>query len=786
MFRNFFKTAFRNLWKNKTYSFLNIMGLAVGIASAALIFLWVEDELNYNNSFPNKDRLYRIIENQTYQGKTRTFFSTPGPMGPALKTDMPGVANSCRLSLRSYLFNHDEKSIYETGVYADSSLFSMFGLQFVQGNANNAFKELYSVVISEKIAKQFFGSSASAVGKIFKIDNKESYTVSGVIKDIPKNSTLWFDWIAPVEIHLKRSPWIASWKNNSIATYVQLEPTADAAAINKQLYNYIQRREPGAGARPFLFAMNDWRLRSNFEDGHQVGGHIENVRMFCIIALIIMVIACINFMNLATARSEKRAREVGVRKVLGAGKKLLVLQFIGEALFMSVISVIISVVIVMMVLPAFNMLVSKQLTVGLGNPLHLGILAAIALVCGLIAGSYPALYLSSFNPIFVFKGLKLKTGSAAFIRKGLVVTQFAISIILIISTIIIYQQVQHIKDRELGYNKDNLVIMEVQGDMEKNFNPIRQELINSGYVENAGLNSFETLSTGNNSSNYKWPGKRDDQDVLISSRLISPELISTIGLHVVAGRDFTQDPADTSNVIVTASFAKMIAGSEANAIGKQLEWVSTKFTIVGVTNDFIYGDMYGSKSDPVAFFCSREDASYLYIRLKEKANTEAALAKMGKIFTKYNPAYPFTYSFVDDKYNELFKAESLIGKLSQLFAALAIFISCLGLFGLAAYTAERRTKEIGIRKVLGASSAGIAGLLSKEFLRLVFVSAFIAFPFAWWAMNKWLQSFAYRITISWWVFLIAGAAAVFIALLTISIQSVKAARLNPVRSLRAE
>lgn len=786
MFRNFFKTAFRNLWKNKTYSLLNIMGLAVGVACAALIFLWVEDELNYNNSFPKKDRVYRIIENQTYEGKTRTFFSTPGPMGPAMKADMPGVANTCRLSLRSYLFNHGEKSVFETGVYADSSLFSMFSSQFVQGSSTNAFKELYSVVISEKIAKQFFGSNENAMGKVFKIDNKDDYTVSGVIKDIPENSTLRYDWVAPVEIHLKRSPWIANWGNNSIATYVELLPTTNAETINKQLYNYIQQHDPGAGARPFLFAMNDWRLRANFEDGHQVGGHIENVKMFSIIAMIIIIIACINFMNLATARSEKRAREVGVRKVLGAGKGLLIFQFIGEALFMSVISVLVGIILVKIALPAFNMLVSKQMVLGLDNPFHAGILAAIALICGLVAGSYPALYLSSFNPVFVFKGLKLKSGSAAFIRKGLVVTQFAISIILIISTIIIYQQVQHIKDRQLGYDKDNLVVMDVRGDMLKNFTPIRQELINTGLIENAGLNSYETLSIGNNNSNFNWPGKRADQDVLVSYRYISPELISTIGLHVVKGRDFSYDPGDSVNIIVTTAFAKMIAGTEADAVGKKIQAGKDFYTIIGVTNDFVYGDMYGNKSDPVVFYRYPSEASYMYIRLKQHANTTDALVKMGKVFAKYNPAYPFAYSFVDDKYNELFKAESLIGRLSQLFAALAIFISCLGLFGLAAYTAERRTKEIGIRKVLGASAAGIAGLLSKEFLQLVLVAALIAFPFAWWAMNKWLQSFAYRISISWWVFAIAGAVATLIALITISMQSVRAAKLNPVKSLRAE
>ncbi|HEX2630792.1 MAG TPA: ABC transporter permease, partial [Chitinophagaceae bacterium] len=396
MIKNYLKTTIRSVWKNKGYNFLNIFGLAIGVACASLIFLWVEDEKSYDDAYAKKDNLYRIMENQTYEGKTRTFHSTPGPLAAAIKAEIPGIVNAARTKAKDALFSRGDKSIYERGLYADSSIFDMLGLSFVQGNSRDAFNELNSVVITKRTAGKFFGENENVIGKTLKMDDAQEYIISGVVEDLPPNSTLKFDWLVPFQVFFNESPWLTHWGSNGINTYVELSPGADVAAINTQLYDFIEKKEKGATARAFLFPMNDWHLRDKFEDGKQVGGTIRYVNMFSVIAWIILLIACINFMNLSTARSEKRAREVGVRKVLGAGRKMITLQFITEAIYMSFIAVAIGVVIVLLVLPAFNMLVNKELVAGLDKPSHVLGLAGIALLCGLVAGSYPALYLSSF------------------------------------------------------------------------------------------------------------------------------------------------------------------------------------------------------------------------------------------------------------------------------------------------------------------------------------------------------------------------------------------------------
>jgi putative ABC transport system permease protein len=789
MIKNYLKTAFRNLWKNKTYGFLNIFGLAVGITCAGFIFLWVEDELSYDHNNYKRDQLYQVIENQAYEGKTYTFGATPGLLAVGMKEEIPGIKNTCRTSWQQYtLFSLGDKAIYEQGFYADSSIFSLLTLPFVQGKKEIAFNQLHSLVITEKMAKKFFGDDKNIIGKSLRVDNKEEYLVTGVIKDLPENSTIQFGWLAPFQVYWDKNTWLLQWGNNGIQTFAELDKKADPAAINKKLDGYIKSKDTGAIAKPFLFAMNDWRLKSKFEEGKQVGGRIQFVRMFSIIAWIILLIGCINFMNLATARSEKRAREVGVRKVLGAGKRNLISQFLGEAVILSFLSVALAIVMMYLLLPFFNTVVQKHLTMNLADPVHIFSLIAIGLICGLVAGSYPATYLSSFNPIRVFKGLNIKGSAPALIRKALVILQFTISIVLIIGTIIIYQQVQHIKNRDLGYNKNNLIQTGLRGDMDKKFKVIKHDLLQTGYVENVALANLNQLYMGSSTNDFRWEGKDPAKKLLVTQDYISPEYISTTRIKIKQGRDFHEVAAnDSTSVIINETLANMIG---KDPVGKILfrdtsATGSISYTIIGVTKDFVYDDMYG-KADPLVFMCYPENFGYMYIRIKPQINVEKATAKIESVVKSNVPGYPFNYIFVDDEYNKLFKNEVLIGKLSRVFAMLAIIISCLGLFGLAAYTAERRTKEIGIRKVLGASVSGITGLLSKDFLRLVFISAVIAFPLSWWFMHKWLQNYSYRISINGWVFVVAGLLALFIALFTISFQSIRAAIANPVKSLRTE
>jgi putative ABC transport system permease protein len=802
MVKNYFKTAWRSLLKNKGYSLLNIFGLAIGIACAGLIFLWVEDETTFDNANVKKDRLYELEINMTSGGNNFTMSSTPRPMGAAMKTEIPGIANTARYSDNDQrlLFGLGDRSLYATGRYTDASLFSMFTFHFVQGNAKNPFPQLYSLVITQSAAKKFFGEEKDVVGKTVRIDNKQDYVISGVVKDMPQNSTLQFEWLAPYEITFanikERGVTLndaVEWGSYGPLTYVELDKNANVEAINKQVKGFIQQKASDQKSEAFLFPMKDWRLYKEFANGKPTGGgRIKQVRMLSAIAWIILLIACINFMNLATASSQKRAREVGVRKVLGAAREKLVAQFMGEAFFMSLIATVFAVIIIAVSLPAFNMLMQKHLALDLANPFHIVSLIIIASVCGLIAGSYPSLYLSSFNPVSVLKGLKIKTGSASSIRKGLVVVQFVVSVVFIISTMIVYMQIQHTKNRNLGFNKNNLIEINPEHDISKIFPLIKDDLLRTGVIHGVALTDHETLHGGDTDNRFRWQGKSSGNEIDIAHRNVSPEFIAVSGMQIIDGRDFSENPSsENSNVIINEAMAKLM-GKES-VVGKIIQsprgnpdGVFTNMTVIGVVKDYLYGNVYG-KASPLIIFCKPpEYQNFLYVRIKANSPVEQALAKIKEVMKKDNAAYPLEYKFVDDQFNQMFQNETLISKVSGIFAALAINISCLGLFGLAAYTAEQRTKEIGVRKVLGATVMGITTLLSRDFLQLVIISCLVAFPVAWWMMHSWLQNYEYRITISWWIFLAAGVSAVLVTLITISFQSIKAAMANPVKSLRTE
>ncbi len=790
MLNNYFKTAFRNLRKNKTYSFLNIFGLAVGITCAALILLWIQDELTFNHNFAKRDYLYHVMQNEKNDAGISTNGSTPGPLAEVLKTDIPGIVNSGRLSwAMNELAVLGDKSIKENGMYADPSVLAMYTLPFIYGNPATALNNPNDVVISESMSQKFFGKN-NPTGKVIKMNAKAAYsvdglyTVTGVFKDLPANCYYHFQWLSPYTTWEDANTWLKPWSNNLTETIVELAPTANPASINKKLTNFLSTKITGSTNQCFLFSMNDWHLRGNFVNGVQNGGNIKYVRLFATIALIILLIACINFMNLATSRSEQRAKEVGVLKVMGADKKRLIGKFISESLLMSFLAVMLAVALLYILMPYYNQLVQKQLSVDLLNPLHLGCLLGVGIIAGLVAGSYPAFYLSSFNPIKVLKGIKLKSSAGVvFIRKGLVIIQFAASVILIISTIIVYRQVQHIKDRDLGYNKNNLIYMDLQGNMKDHFSEIKNSLIATGDVENAATSLHDALHVYSFGDGFSWQGKNPNAKLPIHSNVVSSEYLSTMHMQLNDGRDFYQGNTDSTNVIINESMASLM-GKEGR-LGSIINAGTYKLTIVGIIKDFIYNDVYG-KGAPLVLFNGSYSATVMAVRFKPNVNLSQALERTSDVIKTENPGFPFEYRFADKDFDDLFSAETLIGKLAGLFAVLAIFISCLGLFGLAAYTAERRTKEIGIRKVLGASVAALTGLLAKEFLQMVILSCIIAFPIAWWLMNNWLQDYAYRTTIQWWMFALAGLSALLIAVVAVSFQSIKAAIANPVKSLRTE
>lgn len=790
MFKNYLKTTFRSLRKNKTYSFLNIFGLAVSIACAGLIFLWVEDELTFNHNFTKRDHLYQVFQNEKNDAGISTNVSTPGPLAAALKADIPGIINSCRFSWEmDELAVLGDKSIKGNGMYADPSVLSMFTIPFIYGNVTTALNNPDAVVISESMSQKLFGNN-NPVGKIIKMNAKAAYsvdglyTVTGVFKDLPANCSYQFQWLSPYETWENANTWLKPWSNNLTRTIVELSPTANPEIINKKLSNYLSTKVDGATNQCFLFNMNDWHLRNNFVNGLQDGGSIKYVKLFSTIALIILLIACINFMNLATARSEQRAKEVGVLKVMGAGKNRLIAKFISESLLMSFIAAVLAVILLYILMPYYNELVQKQLSINLLDPLHFGCLLGIATIAGLVAGSYPAFYLSSLNSIKVLKGIKLKSSAAIiFIRKGLVITQFTASVMLIIATIIVYKQVQHIKNRDLGYSKNNLIYMDLQGNMKDHFSEIKNSLIATGYVENVATSLHDALHVYSYGDGFSWQGKNPNLKLPVHSNVVSNEYISTMHMKLIEGRDFYQGNIDSNHVIINESMAKVM-GKEGKT-GSIINAGDYKLTVTGIIKDFIYNDMYG-KGTPLVLFNGKYAATIMAVRFKPNVDLSQAIEKTGDVMKTKNQGFPFEYRFADKDFDKMFSSETLIGKLAGVFAILAIFISCLGLFGLAAYTAERRTKEIGIRKVLGASVAGLTGLLAKEFLQLVTISCIIAFPAAWWFMNNWLQGYAYRTTIGWWMFALAGLSALFIALITVSFQSIKAAIANPVKSLRTE
>ena len=784
MILNYIKIAFRSLLKNKGYSFLNIFGLAIGITCASLIFLWVEDELSFNDDFEKQDQVYIIPTNQQYEGEWRTFYSTPGPLAQDMKNEIPGVVRASRSSGEERLFSVGDNAINRRGRYADADFLEIFSLKFIEGNAKDAFNNPEAIVIAQETAELLYGKNTKVLGKVLKVNNKDSYLISGVFENLPKNVSFPFDWVAPFERYRDGAEWMTSYGSNFSDTFVELSPEANFEAVDTRIRAMIPKKTEEADTYAFLHSIKNWHLRSKFEGGKIVGGRITYVRLFTIIALIILLIACINFMNLSTARSEKRANEVGVRKAMGSGRSRLIVQFISEALILAFIATLVSVLLLFLLLPQFNLLIEKHLVLGLSNPIHLIVLGTITLVCGVFAGLYPAFYLSSFKPVEVLKGIKVTHGSASFIRKGLVVGQFTISIVFIISTILVYQQIQHVKNRELGYNKDQLISMRANGDIIEKLSVIKQDLINTGVVKNIALSNSQLLSGGNNGSGLEWQGGTNTEDVLISFRYVSSDFFDTTGMKLLEGRGFSENIAkDSTNTLITESFAKLMG--EGSALGKKIMRNDEPYTVIGIVKDYLYGDMYET-SDPVMFFNYHNYARYLYIKTESQVPISDMLSKIETVMKKNNPAFPFEYTFVDETFNAKFKSEQLVGKLSQIFALLAILISCLGLFGLAAYTAEQRSKEIGVRKVLGASVTGIVKLLSKDFLKLVVISILIAIPIAWLMMSNWLEDFAYRIEINWWIFIIAGMVAILIALATVSFQAVKAAIANPVDSLKTE
>lgn len=795
MIKNYLKIAWRNILNNKVYSAINILGLAAGMAVALIIGLWVVNEFSYDKFLPNYKQLYQVEVHFTTQQDEHTQAAVAIPLAEVLRKQIPGIKHVAETDWVGWQW-HDllvgNKKLYLGGGAAHPDFLKIFQYPFVKGSAKDAFTDPNSIVIDEATATALFGN-ADPINKVIRYDNSHNLKVTGVIKNIPKNATKQFNFLTPFSFKEQTESWMknarVTWTNNSFNMFVELQPGVPLAQVAPKVKNLVYDNSvPMRLAHPevILHPMKDWHLYTDFKNGKAVGGFIDYVRMFSIIGILVLLIACINFMNLSTARSEKRAREVGVRKAIGSQRKDLIVQFLAESLLITFIAFLFSILIVQLVIPSFNELTGGFIAIPYTNPLFWGIMLLYVAVTGLLAGSRPAFYLSSFNPVQVLKGT-IKVGKAASLpRKVLVVLQFSCSIALIISTVIVYQQIQYAKSRPTGYSAERLMMTDMSGDLEAHFGALRNDLLASGLVENVASASSPVTNIYSHNSLDKWPGKSAGEDpVNIGSISVSESYFKTLGMTLKAGRDFTSNWAnDTSDVILNEAAVKRIGLKDP--INQLVTWNGSAkpVRIIGVVKDALMESPF-TPIQPAIFNHGRGGNNIMY-RLAKNVSIHDALPKLNKIFDTYNPAYPYIYQFVDDEYNHKFNLELLVGKLAGVFAGLAIFISCLGLFGLAAYVAEQRTKEIGIRKVLGASVANVWLLLSGDFILLVIISCLIASPVAFYFLRDWLQKYDYRITIGPGVFLLSALVAIVITLMTISFQAIKAALTNPVKSLRSE
>jgi ABC-type antimicrobial peptide transport system permease subunit len=774
----------RNLYRFKTFSVINITGLAIGMASAILILLLVQNELSYDQFHEKKDRIYMLLNRVVINGKLECV-GTPSVLASVLKKNYPQVDEVTRLNgTGPIVLSVNDKQLEVRGMMVDSGFLKIFSYPLLQGNPEQALASPRSIVLTESFAKKLFADGA-AMGKLVRVDSNSNFFVTGILRDLPSNTEFQFDYLLPWS-YMKEVGWEKSgWDNTDNGTIVLLKPGITEKMANDRFRDIVKTQAPGLEKELFVHPITKWRLWSRFENGKIVGGGIESVRLFCMLAGFILLIACINYMNLSTARSLKRAKEVGIRKVVGAGRFSIMLRFLGESIVISFLSVIICLSIVQIGIGGFNWLTWNNLSIPYRN-LHfwLGIFG-FALFTGLIAGSYPAFYLSTFRPIRVLKGTFKTSYNLVSIRKILVVLQFSFAITFIICTIIIYRQIDFGSKRDPGYKRDHLAFVFVKGEMNKKYESIKDDLLKSTAVNAVTRSNSPICYAWKGDDNYTWQGSRAGEKIWFDEFQIDNDFIETTGLKIISGRDINtnKNPGDSSAILLNESASKLMGFKDP--IGQVVRNNKVNWVVVGVIRDFISNSPFFI-TPPMILQGPKNNFGAISFRLNARNGLAENMKRVESIFKKYIPDYPIISRYVDEADTKKLEDEKRTGIQSALFGSLAILISCLGLFALAAYTAESRIKEIGIRKVLGASVSGITLLLSKDFVKLVLFSYVIASPIAWWLMHSWLQNYTYRVNIGWLVFVITGLLCLGIAIATVSYQAIKAALSNPVVSLRAE
>ncbi|MGK7371590.1 MAG: ABC transporter permease, partial [Candidatus Halalkalibacterium sp. M3_1C_030] len=779
MIKNYIKTALRSFKRHKSSFLIKVIGLSIGMACSILIFLWVFDELGHDRFHEDIDQIYQVMEHQTYSGEKFTTHSTPGILAPTLKEEVPEFQYVATYTWNmDFLFTKGEKSLKENGLYARPDFFHILSIPLLQGNRDELLLQPKSVVISKEMAEKYFGDE-NPVGESITFNSEELLTVSGVFRKLPENSSIQFDYVLPFDDWLKTNEWATDWGNNGPRTIAKLHAGVDIDALNKKINDFIKERNEGSNVDLFVYPFADQYLYGQFEQGEVAGGRIDYVYLFSVVAIFILLIACINFMNLSTAKATKRAKEVGIRKSIGASKGSLVGQFIGESMIITFFSLLLSILLVEAFLPVFNGLTDKVIDVNYFEPVLLLTFIGTALFTGLIAGSYPAFYLSSFEAVKTLKGSIKSSAGEVFARKGLVVFQFTLSVILIICTIVVYQQIQFTQTKNLGYEKENLIYFTVEGGLNDSWDSFRQEVSTIQGVSSVSRAGATFMGRNSNTSGLDWPGKDPEMRVLFENVSADYGLIETLGFELAEGRTHARVfGADTSRIVINRKAADIMGMDEP--VGKFITLWDQDTEIIGVVNDFNFQSLR-QEVEPLFFRLAPEYTWRAYVRVNS-SDIQNTIAEMEQVYKKFNPTYPFDYEFMDEQYAALYRSEQRIGDLAKYFSIFAILISCLGLFGLSAFTAEQRAKEIGVRKVLGASVQNLVLLLTKDFTKLVLFAILIAIPVSWWMMDNWLSDFAYKSGLDWWIFAASGLTAIIIAWLTVSWQSIRAAWANPVKS----
>ena len=784
MLRHILTVAIRNFSRHRSSFLINLIGLSTGLACAMLIFLWIYDEYQVDAFFENEDRLFQVMEHQQYADEIMSTLSTPGLLAESLAEEIPEIAYGATMFWgTTYTLSVGDLNLRKEGRYVGPDFLQIFSFPLLEGKRKDVLKELNGIVLSRSTANALFGSYQEAMGKTLELDHEDPFIVTGIFEDVPKASSLQFDFLLSWELYKKKNEWVLNWGSNGPQTVALLTEGADPQFVEEKIADFVKKRNEQSNVTLFLKPYSERYLHGRYEEGKLVGGRIEYVRLFSIIALFILVIACINFMNLSTARASRRAKEVGVRKAVGAEKRYLIRQFLGESALISFLSLLLAILLVITFLPQFNLLTEKHISLAFNAQVWLGILG-LTLFTGMLAGSYPALYLSSFQPVRVLKGQLKGSWGELWARRGLVVFQFTLSMILIVAVLVVYRQIQFVQSKNLGYEKENLIYFSKEGRVAEHTETFLNEAGQLPGIVSISSLAHNLVGRQNNTSGLNWEGKNPDDRILFENVRVNYDLLETIGVELVEGRFFSKDFGADSSKIIFNETAIDIMGYE-DPIGKKITlWDDYEMEIIGVVKDFHFQSLHESMNP--LFFWLDPDLPWNIMARLEKGREKEALDNLTTFYEGFNPGFSLDFEFIDEQYARQYKAEQLVGTLSKYFAGFAILISCLGLLGLAAFTADRKKKEIGIRKVLGASTQQIVLLLTGDFTRLVIISILIGLPLSYFLTQNWLEQFAYKIDLSLGFFAAAGILTLLISWLTVSSQAYRSAQIDPQECLKSE